>query len=117
MAYLVEFPVEGGGRLLVQADDADLPGNLELAAVRPGEIAARSSETVEHALDQIKPALDSVVKRLREMSPDEVTVEFGVMLSAEIGAVVAKGSAEGHFTVSLTWRPGGNSAADGAESG
>jgi Trypsin-co-occurring domain 1 len=117
MAYLVEFPVEGGGRLLVQAGDEDLPGGLELAAVRPGEIAAHASETVEHALDQIKPALESVVERLRALSPDEVTVEFGVVLNAEIGAVVAKGGAEAHFNVGLTWRPGGNGAAGETASG
>jgi hypothetical protein len=33
MAYLIEVPVEGGGRLLVEACEVDLPGGLELAAV------------------------------------------------------------------------------------
>jgi hypothetical protein len=43
VAYLIDVPVDGGGRLLVQASDDDLPGNLELAALRPGEVVARAS--------------------------------------------------------------------------
>jgi len=31
-------------------------------------------------------------------------VEFGVRLTAEAGAVIAKSSVEGHLTVKLTWR-------------
>jgi hypothetical protein len=104
VAYLIEFPLDGGGRMLVQASDEDLPGDLELAALRPGEIAVRASETVEQAIDQLKPAIDAVVGRLRAMSPDEVAVEFGIVLGAEAGAVIAKGHADVHFTVTATWR-------------
>jgi hypothetical protein len=32
-----------------------------------------------------------------------MTVEFGLTLTAETGVVVAKGSAEVHFTVTLAW--------------
>jgi len=51
VTYLVEIPVDDGSRLLVQASEGDLPGELELAAARPGEIVARMGETLEHALD------------------------------------------------------------------
>jgi hypothetical protein len=64
--------------MLVQASDEDLPGDLELAALRPGEVAVRASETVEQAIDQLKPAIDAVAGRLRALSPDEVAVEFGI---------------------------------------
>jgi hypothetical protein len=47
----------------------------------------------------------AVLDRLKATSPDEVVVEFGLTLGAETGVVVAKGSSEVHFTVSLTWRP------------
>ena len=32
-----------------------------------------------------------------------MTVEFGLTLTAETGVMVAKGSAEVHFTVTLAW--------------
>jgi hypothetical protein len=112
VAYLVEFPVDGGGQLVLQASADDLPGGLELAA-GPGEIAARASESLEHAFDQFKPAMTAIVRKLRAMTPDEVAVEFGVVLSAETGVVIAKGGAEAHFTVTMSWtrsdqKPGGN---------
>lgn len=102
MAYLIEVPVEGGGHLVVQATGEDLPAELVLAA-RPGEIAARASESLEQALDQLKPAVRAIRGRLAAMAPDELTLEFGIVLGAETGVVVAKGKAEVHFTVSLTW--------------
>jgi Trypsin-co-occurring domain 1 len=104
VGYLIEVPVDGGGRLLVQATDDELPGSLELAALRPGHVVARAGESLEQALDEVKPALRAVAGRLRAMAPDELTVEFGIVLGAETGVVVAKGSADVHFTVSLTWR-------------
>jgi Trypsin-co-occurring domain 1 len=32
-------------------------------------------------------------------------VEFGIKLAGEAGALIAKTSAEGHFTVRLSWSP------------
>jgi len=111
--YLIEVPVEGGGRLLVQVSDAELPGDLQLAAARPGEVVARARQSLEQALDQIKPAIRAVLDRLVAMSADEVSVEFGLTLGAETGVVVAKGTSEMHFAVTLSWtRPHPSPAAD-----
>lgn len=104
VAYLVEFPVDGGGILLIQASDEELPGGLELAAVSPGEVVARARESVERVFDQVKPAINAVVGSLRAMAPDEFAVEFGIVLSAESGVVIAKGTAEVHFTVTMSWK-------------
>ena len=102
--YLIEIPVEGGGRLVVQASEEDLPGDLQLAGVHPGELITSAGRSVEQILDQTKPALRSVVRTLAAMGPHQVAVEFGVMLSAEIGVVIAKGASEAHFNVTCTWR-------------
>lgn len=104
MTYLIEVPLDDGGQMLVQASDDDLPGNLELAALRPGEIVARAGESLEQALDKLKPAIYALVGRLRAMSPSEVAIEFGIILGAETGVVIAKGHSDVHFTVTLTWR-------------
>ncbi len=102
--YLIEVPVEGGGRLLVQVSDAELPGDLQLASARPGEVVARARKSLEQALDQIKPAVQAVLDRLVAMRADEVSVEFGLTLGAETGLVVAKGTSEMHFAVTLGWK-------------
>jgi hypothetical protein len=100
MARIVEFPVQAGGVLRVQAAGAD----QALAPASPGKTTVeRARETLEDALADVTPALSVLTDRLRKLSPDEVTVEFGIMLSAETGVVVAKGGAEVHFTVRLAW--------------
>ena len=104
MAYVIEFPVDAGGHMLVQVNEDDLPRAIELASLRPGDVVARARESVEAAVEQIKPAVTAVVGRLRTMSADEVAVEFGIVLGAETGAVIAKGTAEVHFTVTLSWK-------------
>ena len=117
MAYVIEIPVDAGGRLLVQAREDDLPSTLELASLRPGEVVARARESVEAAIDQIKPAINAVTDRLKAMSADQVEVEFGLVLGAETGAVIAKGTAEVHFTVTMSWKrtAGGAAAGEGGE--
>jgi hypothetical protein len=104
MAYLIEVPVDGGGRLVVQVAEDDLPGGLALASLRPGEIVARAEESLEKALDHVKPAVRAVLDQMTSLGPDEVVLQFGVVLGAQTGVVVAKGTSEVHFTVSLTWR-------------
>jgi Trypsin-co-occurring domain 1 len=85
-------------------------------AASPGEVAARARESVEHAFDKFKPAIGAVVKSLHAMAPDEFAVEFGIALSAESGVVITKGSADVHFTVTLSWKRGdGKPAPSGDE--
>lgn len=108
MTYLVEMPVEGGGRLLVEAGTAELPADLELASLRPGAVVTRARESLEKSLDQLRPAVHILSQRLRAMAPDEFSVEFGLTLGAETGVIVAKGTGSVHFTVTLSWKGAGD---------
>jgi Trypsin-co-occurring domain 1 len=103
MAEIVGYPLDGGGMLLVQSASVDA-GQDELGlASAVDEKVKKANETLESALDQVIPALKSVARKLRDLSPDDLTVEFGLTLTAETGCIVAKGSAEVHFTVTLAW--------------
>jgi len=104
VAYLLEVPLDGGGELLVEGSLEDVPDGLDLASPRPGEVISRARGSLERALAQLQPALVSVRESLTALSPDETTVEFGIVLGAETGAFVAKGTSEVHFTVTLTWK-------------
>ena len=52
----------------------------------------------------------SLVGKLRAMGdsagnpPDEVQVQFGIVLNAEAGAVLASASAEANYSVTMTWK-------------
>jgi hypothetical protein len=101
----MEVPVNVGGRLLVQIDEDDLPDGLVPAGrPQPGQVVAYAKESIESAIDQIRPAISTIADRLKAMAADEITAEFGLVLSAEGNAIIAKGSAEVHFTVTLTWK-------------
>jgi hypothetical protein len=105
MIHIVEIPAEAGGHMLVQVADEDLPEGLQLAAPKPGEIVTRLRKPVEQALDEIKPAVQATIDHLRAMSPDAIKVEFGIILGLEAGAVLAKGSTEASFKVTMSWQP------------
>lgn len=113
MTAITEYSLEGGGVLLVQSASVDT-GRGELGLASPGEDKAKKAkESLESALAHVTPALKSVAGKLRDLSPDDLAVEFGLTLTAEAGIIVAKGSTEVHFKVTLAWsRNGGSRSAD-----
>lgn len=105
MVFLIGLPLEPGSDevLVVEADADDVPGDLVLAAPEPGKAAARAAQTLEEALKQLEPSLQKVAGTLKKMAPDQATVEFGLKVGGETGLIVAKGTAEANFTVSMSW--------------
>ncbi len=114
VADLVEYPLEDGGTVYVRSASVDAgSGQLGLASSTE-EKTKKATETLESALAQVIPALKSVTSRLKDLSPDDLTVEFGLTLTAETGIIVAKGGAEVHFTVSMAWSKAGPPASPAA---
>ena len=103
MRKLVEFPLEEGGSVFVEAESL---GGEATRGMRPRELAGEASQTLEAALTRVQPAAVAIVDRLRALAdaPDEIEVEFGITLSAELGAFVAKASGDANFRVSLRWK-------------
>jgi hypothetical protein len=96
----------GEGSLVVEVDDADVPvppEGLALASNR-GRIVATATVSLEEALDRLQPTVRALAERLRQAGPDEVTVEFGIKLGGETGLILAKGTAEVNFKVSMSWK-------------
>ncbi|MCX5562888.1 CU044_2847 family protein [Streptomyces sp. NBC_00038] len=87
--------------------------------VSRGAAVASAAETLQQALARVRPALGALLDGARTLSrpPGSVTVEFGITLSAEAGVVVARGSTEAHFTVSMQWANPDESAIPGQRDG
>ncbi len=87
----------------VELDESEQQGMVP--ASRRGELATKTTQTFEEALEQIKPAADVVVEKLRGMTaqPDELSVTFGLKMSANAGAFIAASGIEANFTVLLKW--------------
>lgn len=106
MAQLVRIPLEDGEFLVAEVDRDDIPDeSVVLASPEPGRAVARAAHTLESSLLSLRPALSGLVEALKVLSPQAVSIEFGVKLGGETGVILAKGTAEVNFTVHVEWTP------------
>ncbi|MDG4863944.1 CU044_2847 family protein [Streptomyces sp. T-3] len=105
MDGLIEFKTADGGSVVIAAADDD-DGGPELISRANGPDQAR--RTFESSLEGVRAAAESALRVFKggQLKPDTVELEFGVKLTAEAGAVIAKTAVEGHLTVKLSWSPG-----------
>lgn len=105
----VEFPLDGGGHVLVRVEDLGLDVGGGDIVTRGGGMSTRLEQaqaTFEAALDPIRVVAQGVLEKLAGLvdSPDEVHVEFGLELTAKAGAIVAAVGSTAQLKVGLTWR-------------
>jgi hypothetical protein len=105
VSRLVEFPLEGGGSILVETEEPEEFGGT-VRAGRVGDLPEQAGQSFEAALNRIQPAMEAVVARLRGLSevPDQTTVELGLKLSGTAGAIIASTSMEANIKVTLSWK-------------
>ncbi|MFJ4977185.1 CU044_2847 family protein [Streptomyces coeruleorubidus] len=108
MDGLVEFRTGDGAVVTVEAAEERSGSRL----VSRGDGTVQATRTFEGALDGVRAAAESALRVFRDgsLKPDGVEIEFGVKLSAEAGAFIAKGTAEGHLVVKLSWSPSAQQA-------
>jgi hypothetical protein len=106
MTYLLSVPVAPGDDdvLVFEVDRDQVSDDLVLASDDPGKISDRARVSLEEALEKLKPSLEKIVHLLKGMSPDETVVEFGLKVGGETGVIIAKGTAEVNFSVSMSWK-------------
>ncbi|MFE9427579.1 CU044_2847 family protein [Kitasatospora sp. NPDC006697] len=107
MTYLVELPIGGAGGatelLKVEVEPAGSDGLVQVA--RPGQVIARATRSLGEMLAGIRPVAENFVSTFRGMvhAPDEVSMEFGLSLSAAADVVISSTAAAANFKVTLTW--------------
>jgi hypothetical protein len=101
MEQLLRFE-SGGGTVFVEVAD-DEPG-IE-RATRVDDVVIKARESLESALEQVRVVANVTLAKLGNLArqPEQVEVQFGIRLTAEAGAVIARTEAEGHLQVKLTW--------------
>src|SRR6266851_4720605 len=97
MSEMVEVSTEAGA-VLFDSENVAAVGPQRVAR-RGGNVVAQLDERLDDALASVRPAADAVIRTFRGLAPDELTVEFGLRIDAEAGAVIAKTSLGGHFSV------------------
>lgn len=106
MAPLTRIPLNGGGSVLVE--QAGLPDGGPVKAGRVGDTVRDLPVTLEGALEPVTQAARAALAQLRKARPDEITVEFGVDLAFEAGAVITKSQAGCHLKVTVSWKDDGS---------
>ncbi|MGP4115435.1 CU044_2847 family protein [Streptomyces sp. 4N509B] len=107
---VIELSLTEGGteRVLVQVRETGEDPELGVVPVgRAGEPpVGRAARSLEAMLGVVRPIAERFVTRLTDMTrpPDEVSIDFGVSLTAEADVLIATTSGEANFSVTLTWR-------------
>jgi hypothetical protein len=72
---------------------------------KKSDLIKKSDEAVEKAIGTIQNIAERVNSMINsiENKPTNVEMEFGIKFDAEMGAIVAKVTAEGSMKVKLTW--------------
>jgi hypothetical protein len=102
---LTRIPLDGGGGVLVEQSAASWDGPVK--AGRVGDAVRELPVTLDRALEPIAEAARATLEQLRKARPDEITVEFGVDLAFEAGAVITKSQAGCHLRVTMAWKSDG----------
>lgn len=110
----VKFPLAEGGTVVVATASPSLSADVPYGSVVRGRGSAavvdQASESFESAVQKVQPAAVALLRAVSSgpRPPSEVTVEFGLEMSAELGAVIASTAVQANFTVTLTWRRDGS---------
>lgn len=109
MTEMVEYPLDGGGSVFVVV--ATTPGDGVVTRGwgedRSLRVAEQANQTFEAAVAKLRPAADAVLASLSGLTstPEEITVEFGVQLTAEAGICIATLGSSANFKITLKWKP------------
>ncbi|GGN29919.1 hypothetical protein GCM10011578_066630 [Streptomyces fuscichromogenes] len=103
MRSLARLELDSGGSILLEASDALEGADGPVKAGRSADRIRELHSTVQGTLAPVRELAAAVVQQLRQAGPDEVTIEFGVDLAAEAGAVIAKTETACHLKVIVAW--------------
>ncbi|MEC3982645.1 CU044_2847 family protein [Amycolatopsis sp. H20-H5] len=102
MDDLTKFALEDGGSVIIEVE---APAGMTRVS-RRDDLVDDTKASFERALTNVRDAASAALGQFQSMTrkPDEVEIKFGVKLTAEAGAVIAKTGLEGQFEVKLKWK-------------
>ena len=115
MAKLVKFQLDDDEESFVYVEvDEKLPvsSNKKRDKALIGlkdEVVQQAEQTLEKALSSIKPVANAIIKKVQDLNQpaDAVEVKFGIKMNGKLGAVIASGSTEVNYEITLKWNKTG----------
>lgn len=106
MKHLVEFTLENGGTVLMEAEDSESGNQIIRASSKhvPQEVTKISNKTFEESLEVIKPVADALLNKLKDIcnEPEEIKVSFGISMDLKAGMFISANTSS-TFNVILKW--------------
>ena len=103
MASLARIPLDGGGYMLFESSAA-FDGPVKAGGL--GDAVRELPQTLGTLLEPVKATGQALLDHLKQAGPGELEVEFGLDLTAQAGAVIAKTGTACHVKVKLKWIKG-----------
>ncbi len=104
MPRYIDFPLAAGGTIRMEVDEPAPSAATRRAGA--AEAVAAAQQTLEAALQKLKPTAQAIVGVLSQIGPQEIEVEFGFKASTDAGVIIAKAGTEANFKVCLKWKSG-----------
>jgi hypothetical protein len=99
---LVAFTLADGTNFLVEVDRQPVKSSEQLPVSRvSGVDVSTVTKTFDDALNEIKPVIATVVSKLKDISPDETEIKFGIKLR-ELNRMIDPIMREDNLSVHLT---------------
>ena len=100
MTEVVRFSGPDGVAVLVEADEESF--GVESVS-RGSDGVLEAGKRLEDALATARATVVAALKAMGGLGFEQLSLEFGVKLSAEAGAVIAKTAGEAHLTITASW--------------
>jgi hypothetical protein len=104
VSELIEYELADGTRVVIEVEESRT--GAVTRGGRAQDLIMKADGTLEQALHRLGPVTAAAFAQLRDLAnpPDEIDIEFGVKLSADFGAIIARTGGEANFRISLRWR-------------
>ncbi len=107
MSKYLEFPLPGGGNILIETPDERKPGASGFVrSADPTDAADKATQTFEASIESVRATADVLVRQLQSLDtpPDEMELFFNLKAVGELGKlVVGRTNSDANFNVTLKW--------------
>ena len=107
MTRLVEFTSDEG-TIYIEVDEKlplPKPKPEDELISRTDQIAVKATQSFEDALNGIKPVANAIINKVKSLNEpaDQVEVKFGIKMTVGLGAIIASGSVDVNYEITLKW--------------
>jgi hypothetical protein len=104
MATFIEYHLEDGTTLLVEAEAPQTTGITKASRDRLGNAIIQAGQRFEDAFENIKKSALALRQQLEALRADEVEVTFGLKATGDLGNfAIGRIGGEANYTVKMKW--------------